>query len=141
DAIDASQFDGGPSFTLAALVTVNGIATCAINGDPTPVPGAIVKLYTGTTFVSQVTASGTGAFSFSNLGPGGYTLKYVSSGAACGGATLTVHPDGKYDLTPTADSIIRLNNYNWMTAYPLTLTQDPAPAPTKSATVREHNHL
>src|SRR5439155_16419465 len=139
DAVDASQFDGGPSFTLARLVTVNGLARCGSGRLPPLAPGATVKLYTGTTFVAQTTADATtAAFSFSGLGPGEYTLTYLTAGASCGGAKLTVNADGSYDIAQTAGSIISLDNYNWMTAYGLTLADDPAPAKTKSTSIQEH---
>jgi len=88
----------------------------------------------------QTTTTAAGAFTFSALGPGAYMLRYSSTtaGAACGGATLTVNTDGTFTLVTSPNSLITLNNYNWMTAYELTIAADPTPAKTLSKSIQEH---
>ena len=100
-----------------------------------------MKLYSGDIFLTTTpTNAETGAFTFANVAPGSYVLKYVTGGAApttCGGAKATVGDDGSTSLTE-GSPLTTYNNYNWVNAKELTPAADPAPATTKSTSILEH---
>ncbi len=73
-AISVSPQTINVSLTVTGF-TVNGLVNaCAAPAPCLPLPGARVRLMNGSKMVGAVTADASGNYSFSNIGPGSYTI-------------------------------------------------------------------
>ena len=120
-APDLCWFTGTAGNLLNVAATLqppgfSGVATC----NDLTVPNAMVKLYSGGTFINSVIADANGAFSFPNTAPAEYELSYLKPNtdgtySVCGGASATT------GAVVSGPNLIDLHNPNWMTAYELQL--------------------
>jgi streptogramin lyase/N-acetylneuraminic acid mutarotase len=97
------------------LAPVTGSAQCGT----TPLPGATVQLFSGSSLVATTTADANGQFAFPSAAPGVYTVVVMSGSTTCG-YQVTISPSGIVGVNPAAqcppDS---LHNHSWITASPL----------------------
>jgi ABC-type transport system substrate-binding protein len=133
-AVDGLEFVPGTPITGQVLAPVTGLAQCGT----TPLPGATVQLFSGSSLVATTTAGESGQFAFPSAGPGVYTVRVTSGGATCG-YQVTISPSGIVGVNPTAqcppDS---LHNHSWITASPLdALSLTPAPAKVDACLYRQ----
>jgi hypothetical protein len=115
-AANTSEFSSSSS----AAGTISGTAGCIRAGEIegtifVALPGATVELYSGTSLVATTTAGESLAdYTFSDIAPGEYTVRYVSGYTVCGGP-LTLSSEGS--TVGRAEAPIDLHNHAWPQAY------------------------
>ena len=106
---------------------LSGIANCGRGA----LPGALVELFSGHTFVTSTLAmEPDGRFVF-NVAPGQYSVRIQRKTEVCGGPAIAPNP--RVPVQPLLD----LGNHSWPRAFRMTLTGGT----TKSATADEHLFL
>ncbi len=126
-AVTGSSLSGGQAFHVRYLPTAvqlvvgagAGVVTGTAQCGTSPLPGANVQLFSGSSLVFTTTADESGQFAFPSAAPGVYTVR-VSSGSTTCGYQVTITPSGTVAITTTTqcppDS---LHNHSWITASPL----------------------
>ncbi len=93
-AISGSPQTIGVTLTVTGFTVSGSVLACAAPAPCLPLPGARVRLMNGSKAVGAVTADASGNYSFSNIGPGSYTILVSGSDAShihyVGSANVTV---------------------------------------------------
>jgi len=129
---NTNEWNVGDWWLAAAPVT--GSAQCGT----TPLPGATVQLFSGSSLVATTTADETGHFAFPAAAPGVYSVRVSTGGTTCG-YQVTITSSGTVAVsTATQCPADSLRNHSWITASPLdALSLTPAPAKVDTCLYRQ----
>ncbi len=132
DTHSVQAFGRGPLTVAAPGRGISGTATCKVNGVDTPLPNALVQLFSGSNLVARTTADGNAGYTFLGLGADATYLVEFTQFAdgpgtqvrnACGAAVTTnadnvgtTRPPG---VCPAPDS---QDHSSWDNAYQLSNT-------------------
>ncbi len=132
---------GGQHSVAIRLPALTGTAQCPIGEVMTPLPGAKVELFSGTSLVATTTAdAATAAYAFLAIAAGTYTVRYTlhptpSTTVTCG--TQVTQGTGGGATVPVPPPLLDLHNHSWPAAFML----NPLGTPGSPVSANEHLFL